>query len=155
MSSPSCDDCLDGKIELSLIDGGSPPFDILWDNNDTTLTRMDIGTGSYSVKITDSRGCFSDLFFELDLSYRIPNAFTPNDDGVNDVWKVGIIEYYPEAIIRIFDSKGTLIFESPPGYPDPWDGKVDGEFVSMGTYYYLIYLEPGLKPQAGYLTVLR
>jgi len=155
LTSPSCDLCLDGQISLTLVDGGSPPFSILWDNLDTELLRTDIGAGSYSVAITDSRDCLTELAFELDLSYRIPNAFTPNDDGVNDVWKIGIIEYNPEAVVKIFSSIGELIFESAKGYPDPWDGTRDGEYVPMGTYYYLIYLNEGENPIKGYLTLMR
>lgn len=155
LTSPSCDLCLDGQIDLTLGEGGSPPFSILWDNFETELNRTDIGTGNYSVAITDSRDCLTELFFDLDLSYRIPNAFTPNGDGVNDVWKIGIIEYNPEAIVKIFDSRGLLLFESPPGYPEPWDGKYDGDYVKMGTYYYLIYLNEEDKPLKGSITLLR
>ena len=54
-----------------------------------------------------------------------------------------IFEYHPEAIVQVYDSKGLRIFESAKGYTEPWDGKYEGEFVSMGTYYYLIYLNEG------------
>lgn len=155
MTSPSCAECLDGRIELTLVSGGSPPFDILWDNYETGMKRTGIGPGSYSVNITDSRGCFVDLYFDLDLSYRIPDAFTPNDDGVNDLWRIGVIEYYPQAVVKILDSKGRLVFESPPGYPEPWDGRLEGEYLPVGTYYYLIYLDEETKPVTGNVTLIR
>ncbi len=155
LASPSCASCLDGQISLTLIDGGSPPFSVLWDNFETDTIRTGIGVGSYSVTITDSRDCYKELFFDLDLSYLIPNAFTPNEDGVNDFWKIGIIEYHPEAIVKIYDSRGRLLFESGRGYPEPWDGKYEGNYVSMGTYYYLIYLNDEDKPLTGHLTLLR
>ncbi len=67
---------------------------------------------------------------------RIPNAFSPNNDGVNDVWKVG---YRSLLSFKcwIFDSKGTEIFR----FEDPsngWDGKYHGKFVKPGVYYYVI-----------------
>ena len=155
LGSPSCVSCLDGHISLTLLKGGSPPFSILWDNFETGTNRKDIGIGSYSVTITDSRECFTYLPFELDMSYNIPNAFTPNGDGVNDLWTIGIIEYHPEAVVQIFDSKGHMVFESPRGYPDPWDGKYQGEYLSMGTYYYLIRLNDQDQPLTGFITLLR
>ncbi|MDE5870060.1 MAG: gliding motility-associated C-terminal domain-containing protein, partial [Muribaculaceae bacterium] len=67
---------------------------------------------------------------------RIPNAFSPNEDGINDVWKVGyrsLIEFK----CWIFDSKGTPMYE----FDDPsggWDGKYHGKVVRPGVYYYVI-----------------
>ena len=146
---------MDGEINLTLVEGGSPPFSFLWDDMSIEDKRLDIGTGNYSVKIIDSRACYTELFFELDLTYRIPNAFTPNNDGVNDLWTIGIIEYHPDAIVKVFDNKGMLVFESAQGYPEPWDGKYQDEFLPMGTYYYLIYLNEEDKPEKGTVTIVR
>lgn len=67
---------------------------------------------------------------------RIPNAFTPNDDGVNDIWKVG---YRSLLNFRcsIFDRYGNQIYT----FNDPsqgWDGKYKGKLVKPGVYYYVI-----------------
>jgi gliding motility-associated-like protein len=67
---------------------------------------------------------------------RIPNAFSPNGDGVNDVWKVG---YRSLLNFRcwIFDRYGNQIYE----FSDPsqgWDGKYKGKYVKSGVYYYVI-----------------
>lgn len=65
-----------------------------------------------------------------------PNAFSPNDDGVNDVWKVSyrsLIEFHCE----IFNRSGQKIF----GFDDPsegWDGTWHGKKVKPGVYYYVI-----------------
>ena len=67
---------------------------------------------------------------------RIPNAFSPNDDGINDIWKVGyrsLIDFK----CWIFDSKGTQLYQ----FDDPsggWDGKYRGKTVKPGVYYYVI-----------------
>ncbi|MDE5790069.1 MAG: gliding motility-associated C-terminal domain-containing protein [Muribaculaceae bacterium] len=67
---------------------------------------------------------------------RIPNAFSPNDDGINDVWKVGYRSLV-DFKCWIFDSKGTQLyqFEDPSG---GWDGKYRGKTVNPGVYYYVI-----------------
>lgn len=67
---------------------------------------------------------------------RIPNAFTPNDDGINDEWKVG---YRSLLSFRctIFDRYGTEIIS----FDDPtkgWDGKYKGKLVKPGVYYYVV-----------------
>ncbi|MDE5807000.1 MAG: gliding motility-associated C-terminal domain-containing protein [Muribaculaceae bacterium] len=67
---------------------------------------------------------------------RIPNAFSPNNDGVNDVWKVGYRSLL-EFKCWIFDSKGNQLFT----FDDPaqgWDGKYRGKSVNPGVYYYVI-----------------
>lgn len=67
---------------------------------------------------------------------RIPNAFSPNNDGVNDVWKVGYRSLL-EFKCWIFDSKGNQLFS----FDDPslgWDGTYRGKTVNPGVYYYVI-----------------
>lgn len=70
------------------------------------------------------------------LVYYIPNAFTPNGDGLNDSFGLvgeGITEY----TIQIFNRWGNLIFESK----DPknqWDGSYHNEKSEVGVYVYKI-----------------
>ena len=65
-----------------------------------------------------------------------PNAFSPNDDGVNDVWKVSyrsLTEFHCE----IFNRNGQKIY----GFDNPaegWDGTWHGKKVKSGVYYYVI-----------------
>lgn len=66
----------------------------------------------------------------------VPNAFSPNGDGINDIWKVS----YKSLIsfkCWIFNKQGHEIyqFENPDG---GWDGKKDGKLVKSGVYYYVI-----------------
>ncbi|GAB2700639.1 hypothetical protein GCM10027037_26880 [Mucilaginibacter koreensis] len=84
----------------------------------------------------------------------IYNTFTPNGDGLNDLWNIEHIEDYPEAHIQIFNRWGVLLFQSI-GYSHPWDGKYKGADVPAGTYYYLIQLQHEEKPLSGYITLIR
>lgn len=65
-----------------------------------------------------------------------PNAFSPNGDGVNDVWKVSyrsLLDFHCE----IFNRNGQRIY----GFDDPsdgWDGTWHGKTVKPGVYYYVI-----------------
>lgn len=67
---------------------------------------------------------------------RIPNAFSPDGDGVNDIWKVGYRSLL-EFKCWIFDRNGRKLyyFDDPSG---GWDGQAHGKTVSPGVYFYVI-----------------
>lgn len=67
---------------------------------------------------------------------RIPNAFSPDGDGINDEWKVGYRSLV-EFKCWIFDRNGQQLyfFDKPDG---GWDGKYRGKTMSPGVYYYVI-----------------
>lgn len=68
----------------------------------------------------------------------IPNAFSPNGDGINDKWAVYFLQNQPESSVRIFNRDGAQVFESQKGYPVFWDGTCKGKALPVGVYYYLI-----------------
>jgi large repetitive protein len=79
-------------------------------------------------------------------SVALPNSFTPNADGKNDIFLKG-------WHIQVFNRNGILIYDGSDG----WDGKYKGQPVSADTYYFLMYYttEKGVKSNAGYVTVIR
>lgn len=83
-----------------------------------------------------------------------PNTFTPNGDGVNDLWNIPALNNYPGCLITIYNRYGSLIYQSR-GYAKPWDGRYKGSNLPAGTYYYVIDLSPGNKKVSGYIAVLR
>ena len=85
---------------------------------------------------------------------QIPNTFTPNGDGVNDVWNIKSLSDYPECTVAIYSRYGSLIYQST-GYPAPWDGTINGGAVPVGTYYYIINLQNGSNQLTGSVTVIR
>lgn len=155
--SPNCENCQDGQILLKL-QGGTPPYDILWSNFEKGKVRNNLGIGSYSVSVTDFKYCKSLITIDLDMGFgpiSIPNAFTPNADGFNDKWIIIALDDYNEAVVTVFNSSGKVVFESEPGYPEPWDGRYDGKYLPMGTYYYVIRLNDIMDLVNGSLTIIR
>lgn len=87
-------------------------------------------------------------------SIVIPNTFTPNGDGCNDVWNIKSLIDFPDCIVRIYTKYGNLIYQSR-GYSRPWDGTVNGSAVPVGTYYYIINLQNSSNRLAGLVTIVR
>jgi gliding motility-associated-like protein len=91
----------------------------------------------------------------------IPNTFTPNADGDNDVWNIVGIENYPNAEVEVFDRWGRRVFHSRRGYSTPWDGRhyQTGRELPTETYYYIIRLnDTGRRistPLQGTITIIR
>jgi gliding motility-associated-like protein len=63
----------------------------------------------------------------------VPNAFTPNGDGINDVFKPAIYGTAVNYTMTIFNRWGQMIFKTrDPG--KGWDGTLSGELQPEGTY---------------------
>jgi gliding motility-associated-like protein len=84
----------------------------------------------------------------------IPNVFTPNGDGINDVWNIKAIEAFPQCTVSVFERNGSLVFQSK-GYGQPWDGTYRGSPMPPGTYYYVITPANGMRPFSGSVTIVR
>ena len=86
------------------------------------------------------------------LSIYIPNAFTPNGDGINDTFGVkgqGITNYR----LLVFNRWGEVIFESTE-VKKQWDGRYAGKQVEQGTYVYELFANGAKKGRTGSVTVI-
>jgi gliding motility-associated-like protein len=97
----------------------------------------------YSVTVENVYGCVSKDSIELLRCFvteelGIPNVFTPNGDGKNDVWHIPFFNYYPNAVVEVYDRWNRLIYRSTSKNYKPWDGNSEGHKMAMNTYYYLI-----------------
>ncbi|WP_181358341.1 gliding motility-associated C-terminal domain-containing protein [Taibaiella chishuiensis] len=87
----------------------------------------------------------------------IPNAFTPNGDGRNDIFQISNFSNEKLIDFRIFNRWGTILFRST----DPkngWDGTYKGQEQPMGVYGYLIcigYPDGKVETYKGTVTLLR
>jgi gliding motility-associated-like protein len=86
---------------------------------------------------------------------EMPNTITPNGDSVNDTWELPLLSRYPQSKVVIFNRWGNVLFESAAGYPQAWDGKLQGEELPEGTYYHITDLRNGSLPIKGFITLIR
>jgi gliding motility-associated-like protein len=111
---------------------------------------------NYTLTVTSADGCtaMDAALVKVLKAPRVPNAFTPNGDGVNDNWVIQHLDSYPAATVDIYNRYGQQVFRSK-GYPKPWDGMYGGKPVPVGTYYYLINPRNGRQPISGFVDVIR
>jgi len=129
-----------------------------WLDNPFTADPVAIPTETvlYELTATDSLGCKATHSVEI-IVYRnliIPNAFTPNDDGYNDVWEIKNIEDYPECVVEIYDRFGTLLFTSK-GYVQAWDGTTAGKDLPVGSYFYVIDIQMYKEVIKGTVSIIK
>lgn len=158
--------------DLVLLDGGRVQINPVISNGNflyswspsTGLDRTDISNPiaspsediTYTLTVTTDEGCTvsDDVFVKVLKQPEVPNTFTPNADGVNDVWMVKYLESYPNCTINVFNRFGGKVFSSI-GYTDPWNGKSNGVELPVGTYYYIIDPKNGRSVIKGAITILR
>ncbi len=90
--------------------------------------------GVYHFVYANSNGCADTVAITvISDEMIIPNIFTPNGDGKNDVFKVKGLEAYPGSQLTIFNRWGNEVYHSD-NYLNNWDGSN----LAEGTYYYLL-----------------
>ena len=129
-----------------------------WLNNPTAanpiVTPLDDIT--YTLTVTSDKNCQTtdQVFVKVLKSVIIPNIFSPNGDNVHDRWEIPYLESYPGCTINVYNRYGQLVYQSI-GYTKPWDGRVNGKDVPVGTYYYVIDPKNGRTKLSGYVDVIR
>ena len=93
------------------------------------------------------------------LPLDIPNAFSPNGDGLNDNWVITGLGKYPNTKVKVYNRWGSSMYVDNDGYKAVWNGTHNGVPLPTGTYYYIVELKgsPDNTDQnrTGSLTLIR
>ena len=143
--------------EIYTLDAKNPGMTYLWNTNETTQSINLSEEGIYSVVVTNSNGCSStdETKVKVYKNIEIPNTFTPNQDGTNDLWIIVNLQEYIKANVKVFNRWGNLVYDNY-GIYTPWDGKKNGKDLPVATYYYVIVLND-IKNQiySGTVTIVK
>ncbi|MEO7524379.1 MAG: gliding motility-associated C-terminal domain-containing protein, partial [Ferruginibacter sp.] len=121
-------------------------------------------TTTYTLTVTNADGCTnSDIVTiivkpNVDVNCSDPMvAFTPNGDGINDRWLVGLEGCYAKAAVHVYNRYGSKVYDND-NYKNDWEGRYKGKTLPDGTYYFVIdftYNNKKIKQVRGNVTILR
>lgn len=123
----------------------TPPTDLDATNILTpTLTSNVEGTYTYYVAVTNALGCTaidSAVVNVISECINVHNAFSPNGDGINELWEVytsfGCLK---NVSVNVYNRYGSKVYENKD-YRNNWNGNYKGKPVPDGTYYAVIEFE--------------
>lgn len=156
--------CLDARL---LLDASLPATSYLWQDGSTQpFYEVQMPGGLYSVSLSNICGVSTDdirVSYENCHNYYIPNTFSPNDDGINDLFTIYSDGDITEVILfSVYDRWGNWLYSTKNQSPDSffwgWDGSFHGKKMDSGVYvwYALIRFKDGSRIQkSGDVTLMR
>lgn len=141
--------------------GGNTPYSYVWSSQPPqfTATATGLSAGTYFITVRDSNGCIRVDSVVIPESPNIlapPNAFTPNNDGINDLFLPHLLNVQ-SLDFAIFNRWGKIVFQTD----DPelgWDGKANGTEAEIGIYVYYMkaeFLDGSTLDKSGSVILLR
>ena len=113
--------------------------------------------GDYMLEVENDMGCKASTIYRVASSCSeviILNTFSPNNDGINDRWKIGGIENDTSADLTIYNRYGDVVYQSK-GCCLSWDGTSNNNSLPVGTYYYMLQTKQKASVLKGSVTIIR
>lgn len=128
----------------------NPQINIAWTIGEVVIETMHNGAFYLTQGFHQPQ---SVVVLEKSRSLFIPEGFSPNGDGINDLFVIRGIQDYPQNSIVIFNRWGNKVFETD-AYNNTWDGRayfglVPGKELPIGTYFYVFHAGSGLATYKG------
>ena len=135
-----------------------PGMRCLWDFGDGERSEGDRVSHTYNARtekyyevrlqVVNSDSCVTESRMDIEVVFlpKALNTFSPNGDGINDV-------FMPDYVIEIIDRNGLRIYSGDSG----WDGTYNGRQAKEDTYFYRLHYRTanGKRQKTGYVTLIR
>ena len=157
-------------IQLDAINLTAYPLIFWWRPDDGTLDLPNINnpiatpldSTNYIVYAMNEWGCRDSanviILVNDGMGEGVPTAFTPNGDGLNDVFRLTNLRYQKLVEFSIYNRWGQLVYHNTSDIKKGWDGTLNGVEQDMGVYsYFVIIARPdgGQKIYKGDFTLIR
>ncbi|MBU2937962.1 gliding motility-associated C-terminal domain-containing protein [Lacinutrix sp. C3R15] len=123
-------------------------------NNSNVSNQNNIDTSNTNAMLTVLAGSSTNT---TENCLEIPQGFSPNNDGTNDVFSITCIEEYPNAKLQIYNRHGALVYKNN-NYLNSWDGRPnhgvlhnDAKRLPVGTYFYVLEHKDLPKQKIGWV----
>jgi gliding motility-associated-like protein len=141
--------------DLNGVSAGDCSF--LWDNaghldngtiHNPTITNLELTTDftltvEYDVPGAGGLTCTNEASIRIETcEIKIPNVFTPNDDGDNDMWRIDGLGAFNNSEVHIFNRWGELMYHNID-FGNAYGWSPSEEEASEGVYYYVIEIQRG------------
>lgn len=131
--------CLEAGFLLS---PGLVNVNYVWQNGSTSSEYLVKNEGLYQLSVTNECGTTTD---KINIKsgpclLLMPNAFTPNHDGKNDLWRIPYPGLVKTLQMRVYNRWGEKVFETNDPYKG-WDGKYKGLNIDSGNFVWIIQYE--------------
>lgn len=146
----------DGQIS-SVVNGGTIDYSYYWSNGSSDENIQNLEAGEYILTVIDAQGCEASDTIRLTepLELQMPTAFSPNNDGDNDVFDIHGIEAYPDNKLTITNRWGNIVFQTE-GYHNTWDGHSNnGKELPDGVYFVILEINGKQITKNNYVQIKR
>ena len=149
----ACEEADSMLISVTAAGGYNDQLMITW--GDSAITGASfwapvLFTTSFTATATDpcGRSASTTIQMIVDCEIIVPNVFSPNNDGMNDLWHIEGIQYTKNTV-KVYNRWGQVVFEAN-NYRNNWRA----QDIPDGTYFYEIIVERHEEPYIGHLTIL-
>lgn len=151
---PTIKDVLVNESNVTIITSLLGDFEYSIDGinyQDSNTFNVDKG-GVYNAFVKDKNNCGKDSKSFVVITY--PKFFTPNNDGVNDLWSVMGMEKFPNAVIEIFDRYGKRVAYLSRRNQG-WNGNYNGKALPATDYWFVSKIDDSIPEKRGHFSLLR
>lgn len=150
------------EIQLEAVRLSADDLIYTWVPNDGSLNNPNINnpvakpldSTTYIVYGMNQWGCRDSAIIaidvDIDMNEYIPSAFTPNGDGLNDLFRIRGLRYQRLVDFKVYNRWGEVVYDYKSGDAQGWDGTFNGQKADMGVYHYVVILGKLGEPERVY-----